>query len=101
MYEARPSVVMEAQSVGKPSVVSNVGDNPYLVNHGDDGFLISPQDEKKLFEYLEALIKDEVLRQRMGRAAMIKAKSEYSILGMIDDHIDIYQQVYNHSLLLV
>lgn len=42
LYEGFPNVICEAMSCGKPILCSNVCDNPYLVKHGENGFLFDP-----------------------------------------------------------
>ena len=59
-------VVLEAMAAGKPIVASNVGGIPDLLTH-KNGFLVEPFNNKMWAKYLNILISDKELREKMGK----------------------------------
>lgn len=66
--EGIPVALMEAMSAGLPVVASRTGGIPELVNHEQNGFLVTPGDPVQLADALERLALDPAARERMGRA---------------------------------
>ena len=63
-------VLNEGMEFGLPLVVSDaVGAGPDLVHIGENGFVFRVGDTGALANYLELLLNDEALRQRMGQAS--------------------------------
>jgi glycosyltransferase involved in cell wall biosynthesis len=76
---ARGKCAMKAllyMSMAIPAVCSAVGTNREVINHGDNGFLVTTTEE--WIGHLEALIDDASLRQRIGRAGRQRIESHYS-----------------------
>lgn len=72
--EGMPMSVLEALAAGLPVIATNVGGIPELITHDAEGFLIAPGNVSELTEHLVTLANDASLRERMGRASLIKAK---------------------------
>ena len=82
LWEAMSMVVIEAMAAGKPVVVTAVGENPRVVDHGVEGLLVQPQDAEGMAAALDRLIQDTGLRERMGRAARTKAEGYFTVAHM-------------------
>lgn len=65
-------VLAEANACGRPVVASRVGGIPDFVTHGDNGLLARPGDARDLAERICAVLSDESLARRMGRAGRRK-----------------------------
>jgi glycosyltransferase involved in cell wall biosynthesis len=78
-YEGTPNVLLEAMASGLPVVADNVGGVPELVRHGQDGFLVEPNDDEGLGAALTRLIRDSQLRFAMGRNARAHVEANYSL----------------------
>ena len=59
----------EAMALGLPVVTSNRCGMPYMVRHGETGFLVDPNNPQDIAARLHQLLADPDLRQRMGQAA--------------------------------
>jgi glycosyltransferase involved in cell wall biosynthesis len=71
-------VVNEAMCFNLPIIVSNmVGCAKDLVKHGENGFIYPVGDIEKLKEYMEKLLKEKDLREKMGRNSL-KIVSKYT-----------------------
>jgi sulfoquinovosyltransferase len=67
-------VILEAMASGVPVVATAAGGIPDLILHGDTGFLYGIGDVDKAALYVNQLLKDPELRQRMGAAARREAE---------------------------
>ncbi|MDC9565598.1 MULTISPECIES: glycosyltransferase family 4 protein [unclassified Pseudoalteromonas] len=59
LTEACPLVVIEAMSKKVPTIASDVGGVPELVQHGVSGYLFPKEDSLKLSQYIEDIVSDE------------------------------------------
>ncbi|MDZ7772044.1 MAG: glycosyltransferase family 1 protein [Balneolaceae bacterium] len=67
------NVTLEAMSCGLPCVVADATGSKSLVEAGVNGFLAPPRDTRTFSEHVSRLVKDDELRERMGRTARQKA----------------------------
>jgi glycosyltransferase involved in cell wall biosynthesis len=67
---------LQFMATGRPAVVSPVGMNKELVEHGHNGFLASTDDE--WVEALDELAQSPEKRRRMGSAARATVEARYS-----------------------
>jgi glycosyltransferase involved in cell wall biosynthesis len=75
---SQSGVVAIAYVFGKPVVVTDVGSIPEVIERGETGFIVPPNDPAALAAAIVRLLNDSDLRQRMGKAAMNKANGELS-----------------------
>ncbi|MBS1576950.1 MAG: glycosyltransferase [Bacteroidetes bacterium] len=73
---------IQYMAMGMPAVVSPVGVNATIVEHGQNGFLCSSQQEWE--NYIELLLKDPSLRKKLGNAARKKIERNYSVIATKD-----------------
>jgi glycosyltransferase involved in cell wall biosynthesis len=66
--------LMEAMACGKPVVASRAGGIPELVRHGTDGILVRPGDVRGLADSIVSLLRDPMLRERMGRNGRLRVR---------------------------
>ena len=90
LWEAMSVVVLEAMEAGKPVVVTNVGENRYVVEDGVDGFVAEPRDIQGMLEILDRLILDSQLRKQVGAMAQAKVRTYFSVEKMVSA----YQKLY-------
>ena len=76
--EALPNALLEAMACGLPSVVSDVGAIPEVIDDGQEGFLVPPGDIVELTKRLRKLLEDFELRKQMGRASRKRARRDFS-----------------------
>jgi len=91
-YESFGMVALEAMACGTPVIASQVGGLPFLVQDGVTGYTIPDDNPQALAERLVHLIKDPVLRQKMGDQAAAYAK-EYAWNHITDRILDVYQEL--------
>ena len=71
-----------------PSVLSRVGVNTTIVEHGKNGFLCESMDDWK--RILEELIEDTVLRESIGKAGYKTVKDGYSVEAMTPHYLSLF-----------
>lgn len=69
MWEGFNLPLVEAQACGKPVVAFNMGPHPEVVKDGETGFLVPPGDTSALAKAMIKLLKDDNLRQEIGKNA--------------------------------
>lgn len=74
-----PNVLIEAMAMELPCVSTTVSGIPELIDHGQDGLLVVPNDARALAAAVGTLIVDPPLRGRLGRAARIKVEREFNL----------------------
>lgn len=68
-------VIIEAMECGVPPVSFDCPSGPAdIIKHGEDGFLIAPQDTEAFANQLKELMKDDELRVKMGTVAKQNVK---------------------------
>jgi L-malate glycosyltransferase len=68
-FDSLPNALLEAMSLGKPSVITSVGGVPEVVMHGVNGFLAAPNDPEQLAASLLLLMRQPSLRATIGQEA--------------------------------
>lgn len=67
--EGSPMGIEEAMAAGVPIVTSNRCGMPYMVRHGESGFLVNPFDTLDISRRLEQMLLNDDLRTSMGNLA--------------------------------
>ncbi|MFC2057183.1 glycosyltransferase family 4 protein [Chloroflexota bacterium] len=91
-WEALGKTIVEAMASGKPVVASNVGGIPDVVDDGKTGLLFESENVEDLAVKMIKLLTDDELRERMGKAALEKAK-EYDWGKIAERTVAVYRKV--------
>jgi len=90
--EGLPKSLLEAMSIGRPVVTTDVPGCRVVVKEGLSGFLVKLQDVETLVEAMRKLIINKELRVSMGKEGRKFAKEEFSIEMVLQKTFDIYEQ---------
>jgi phosphatidyl-myo-inositol dimannoside synthase len=71
-------VFLEAMAFGKPVVGAESGGIPDLVENGVNGLLIPPRDRQRLVEVLGGLLRDPLMRARLGSRGAELVRRHYT-----------------------
>lgn len=91
-HEGMPNSLMEAMSMGKAVVATNVGGIPDLVTTGVNGILVPVADPVKIVDALKILIENRELINEYGKNNIVKMR-EFSIEKMVDKYEGIYDKL--------
>jgi len=85
--------LLEAMAARLPAVVTNVGGNPDIIDHGINGLVVEPKDTRALAGAMLEILKDSDKYERFSRAAIEKVEKDYSIEKMVNTYTEIYFQI--------
>ena len=81
--------IIEYIAVGALPVASSVGANVEIIEHGTNGFLVSHSSEWE--GYLETLVHDRALRNKMSVAARHRAVENYSVSSVLSTYVALFE----------
>lgn len=81
-----PTALLEAMSAGKPIVSTAWGGPAEMVVEGETGLLVPPGDVPSLVAAICLLLKDPVLRTRMGNAGRRRLLERFSQTAFIEQY---------------
>ncbi len=91
-YEGLSHLLIEAQSLGVPTIATRVGGNPEVITDGENGLLIPVNDGAALTEAITKLVQDDALRAHLATGARASAQ-RFSIETMLATTADFFQKV--------
>lgn len=94
LWEAFPIALLEAMSMGKAVIGTNVDGTPEIIEHGKNGLLIGiDQLEKDVADALLLLCTDEKLRKQLQQNALKSIYNTYNVETLARKNEEIYQQL--------
>lgn len=91
-HEGLGSVLLDAMQFGLPVVATSVGGIPEIISDGVNGMLCGVDDIDAQSAALLRLVRDPVLRQRIGETNRARAQ-EYSPAIMAERYLEIYRRL--------
>jgi glycosyltransferase involved in cell wall biosynthesis len=77
LEENSPMGIEEAMAAGVPVVTSNRCGMPYMVRHGESGYLVDPNDPEDVAYRMGSMLEDDVLREAMGKRSKAIAEDRF------------------------
>jgi glycosyltransferase involved in cell wall biosynthesis len=99
--EANPVSILEAMSVGRPVVATNVGSVGEAVADGDTGFLVSPGDATAFADRVVQLLRDPARSRAMGAAGRQAVITRWSIQSMVGGYERLIESIYAGKVFVV
>jgi teichuronic acid biosynthesis glycosyltransferase TuaC len=91
-YEGLGCVYLEAMASGKPAIACRGQGIEEIIEHGNNGFLISPGSEAELSDCLNILLQDPNLRARMGMKARSAILQRHTLEHQAQQLTEIYRE---------
>jgi glycosyltransferase involved in cell wall biosynthesis len=85
-------------SLGKPSVASDFGGNPYMIKNGENGLLYKKGDAFELACAIEKIANDKALYQKMSKKSKERFASELNIQKTTLETERLYLSVYEQQV---
>ena len=98
LLEGFPIVLLEAASLGKMHISTNVGGNSEFIENSNTGLLIEPKKPKQLAKSIAYLIDNPNEYIRMGMNAKMKYEKEFTFSVMLNKIIKVYQSIYFNNI---
>ncbi len=83
--------LIEAMSLGKAVIATNVGGPLEIVEHEKSGVLVAPSSSKELAQAISRLLDDQKLRERLGEAARARYENCFTVERMAREIATVYQ----------
>jgi glycosyltransferase involved in cell wall biosynthesis len=90
-WDCQPAALFDAAASGKPVIASDMS-NPGIVEDEKIGFIFKSENVKDLASKIIILLKNEKLREEMGKAAEAKVK-QYGWSRVAERYVEIYKEV--------
>ncbi|HRD94845.1 MAG TPA: TIGR03088 family PEP-CTERM/XrtA system glycosyltransferase [Rubrivivax sp.] len=94
LAEGVSNTILEAMACGLPVIATDVGGNAELVQHGQTGLVIPPDDVQALAQALCSMASQPQEARRLGAAGRAAVEQRFSLQAMVAA----YQQLYDQSL---
>jgi len=91
--EGLSNAILEYLGCGLPVVATDVGGNPDLVRHGENGWLYPPGDVDALTRHLDTLLSDPARARAMGAASRVRFERELTVDRMVAETTRRYEAV--------
>jgi glycosyltransferase involved in cell wall biosynthesis len=85
--------VLDAMACSRAVVATEAGGIPEIVEPGRTGLLVPPRDHQAMADAIVRLLRDERLRDQMGRAGLARVNSRFTVDRMVDGTVAVYERV--------
>jgi glycosyltransferase involved in cell wall biosynthesis len=93
VHEQFGQVLVEGMACGLPCVAVDAHGPATIVDDGETGWLVPPDDEGAMAEALVEVVTDEDERRRRGEAAYRVARERYSWPALVESLAEVYDEV--------
>lgn len=90
--EGTSMTLLEAMSLGIPTVATDVGGNPEIVREGLNGMLVPVDDEQAFAEAMIGLWQEPETRSQLGQGARTRFDERFSREVMVNAYQEIYRE---------
>jgi glycosyltransferase involved in cell wall biosynthesis len=87
------AVIVEAMACGLPALAVDAHGPAEIVDHGETGWLVPPDDEEALAAALVEAVNGDAERRRRGERAYVTARERYSWPALADGLSQVYAEV--------
>ena len=92
--EANPLSILEAMSVGRPVVATNVGSIHEAVIEGQTGFLVEPGNADQFADRVIGILNAPIMGHVMGAAAREIVVARWSLEAMVSGYERLIETTY-------
>ncbi len=91
-YEGLGCVYLEAMSTGKPAIGCRGQGIAEVIQHGSNGFLVGPDNDRELALAIAMLLKDETRRRNISVAARDTILDRFTLAHQAENLLRIYRE---------
>jgi glycosyltransferase involved in cell wall biosynthesis len=93
--EAFAIAPLEAMASGCPTIYSQRGSGPELLEHGRQGLLVNPDDPEQIAEAILRVQADASFAKRLGEAGRARIQDHFSIEALTAENVRFYDSCMN------
>jgi glycosyltransferase involved in cell wall biosynthesis len=93
LWEGFGLVLVEAMAVGTPCIASRVSSIPEIVDHEQNGFLVTPANTTELVEAMRRFCNDPAFARQLGAAGKAKVQSVFVEEKMISAYEKLFDDL--------
>ena len=91
--EGLPKALLEAAACGRPIITTDTPGCREIVRDGENGILVPPRDAAALADAIERLVRDPLLRARMGACGRRRVEEEFSEERVVEQTLALYRSL--------
>jgi glycosyltransferase involved in cell wall biosynthesis len=91
--EGVPKVLIEAASCGRSIVTTDMPGCREIVQDGENGILVPPDDSQSVADAIVRLLEDVELRNKMGDQGRELVQKEFSVDHVVERTVEVYRNV--------
>jgi glycosyltransferase involved in cell wall biosynthesis len=91
--ENSPMGIEEAMAAGLPVITSNRCGMPYMVRHGESGYLVDPEDEREVADRMGVFASNADIMQKMSAASKKIAMDRFHPAQVSSKTRDVYLEI--------
>jgi glycosyltransferase involved in cell wall biosynthesis len=91
--EGVPKVLIEAASCGRPIVTTDMPGCREIVQDGENGILVPPEDGQATADAIVRLLEDAKLRAKMGDHGRALVQKEFSVERVVEKTVEVYRDI--------
>jgi glycosyltransferase involved in cell wall biosynthesis len=95
--EGLPKILLEAGACGRPVVATTIPGCVDVVRDGENGFLVPPKDPDVLAKAITVLLKNPILRMRMGKRGREIVVREFPVELVGNQTLAVYRELLQNS----
>ena len=92
-HESFGLAALEAMSAGVPVMITNVGGPGEFVRHGENGFLLDPEDLGAWVDCADKLLADSEYRDRIRATARATAVDDFDRNAVTNSYESLFQEI--------
>jgi glycosyltransferase involved in cell wall biosynthesis len=93
--EGMCTALVDAMAASKPAVATDAGAIPEVMVDGETGFLVPIRDHQAMAARIVQLLKNPKLRERMGEAALQRARDRFTVDRMVEGTQATYESLFS------
>jgi glycosyltransferase involved in cell wall biosynthesis len=90
--ESIPQVIKEAFYLGIPVIATRVGGMPEIIQHGENGLLVPPNDPQQIADAINKLLADKHLREKLSAKAHDFITKNFSWDALLPQYLELYKK---------
>jgi glycosyltransferase involved in cell wall biosynthesis len=95
--EGSPNAILEALACGLPIIGTKIGGIVDIINHGENGLLVPPENTDLLAKNICQLLQDKEYRESLGQRARESALSRFSFEVVSRGYLECYRKLVKLS----